>query len=154
MVDTAPRTKKTRTQISAEVDKHLDTAAAEHGTPASVDVASLNRQLLGTWAAVRRQAREFVKDPALHRRDGLTLAEQRERVMEQLHLLVGHGDVKRAFPKSVGGQEDNGANIAAFGELVSADPSCRSRPACSGGYSVLRSCSSAPSGISACCRTS
>ncbi|HEY9497812.1 MAG TPA: acyl-CoA dehydrogenase [Terrimesophilobacter sp.] len=123
MVDTAPRTKKTRTQISAEVDRHLDTAAAEHGTPASVDVASLNRQLLGTWADVRRQAREFVKDPALHRQDGLTLAEQRERVLEQLQLLVEHGDVKRAFPKSVGGQEDNGANIAAFGELVSADPS-------------------------------
>ena len=44
-------------------------------------------------------------------------------MLEQLHLLVEHGDVQLAFPKAVGGLEDNGANIAAFTELVTADPS-------------------------------
>jgi acyl-CoA oxidase len=129
MVDTAPRMKKPSTRsragssaaISAEVDRHLDEAA--DGATASVDVASLTRQLLGTWGEVRREAREFVKDPALHRIEGLSLEQQRERVLGQLHLLVEHGSVHRAFPKAVGGLEDNGGNLTAFEELVSADPS-------------------------------
>lgn len=123
MVDTAPRTKRSTSQISAEVEKHLDSAAAKLGTPASVDVAALRTLLLGTWAPMRERAREFAKNPDLHRIDGLTLEQQRERVLGQLHLLVEHGDVKLSFPKSVGGQENNGANIAAFSELVTADPS-------------------------------
>ena len=129
MVDTAPRATKSKTRtstkssaaISAEVDRHLDDAA--NGNPASVDVASLGEQLLGSWPDIRREAREFVKDPALHRIDGLSLEEQRERVLSQLHILVDHGSVHRAFPKAVGGLEDNGGNITAFEELVTADPS-------------------------------
>lgn len=129
MVDIAPRTKKPSTQpdagnstaINAEVDRHLDEAA--DGATASVDVASLTRQLMGTWGDIRRGAREFAKNPALHRVDGLSLDEQRERVLGQLHILVEHGAVHRAFPKSVGGLEDNGGNITAFEELVTADPS-------------------------------
>ena len=121
MVGTAPRTRNSGTEINVEVDKHLDAAAGS--TTASVDVASLNNQLMGTWGDIRRAAREFVKDPALHRIDGLTLAQQRERVLSQLHILVDHGSVHRAFPKAVGGLDDNGGNITAFGELVSADPS-------------------------------
>ncbi|HMM83017.1 MAG TPA: acyl-CoA dehydrogenase family protein, partial [Terrimesophilobacter sp.] len=112
-----------QSQLSAEVDEHLDSAAATKGAAASVDVKVLNDLLMGTWGDVRREAREFVKDPALHRRDGLSLEEQRERALAQLHLLVEHGAVHRAFPISVGGLEDNGGNITAFEELVSADPS-------------------------------
>lgn len=126
MVDTAPRTRGTDgprgndgPTVEAEVDAHL----AESADEASVDVASLGRQLLGTWAEVRLNAREFAKNPALHRIEGLTLDEQRERVLGQLRLLVEKGEVHRAFPKSVGGLEDNGGNITAFEELVSADPS-------------------------------
>ncbi|HNP15215.1 MAG TPA: acyl-CoA dehydrogenase family protein, partial [Terrimesophilobacter sp.] len=110
-------------QLSAEVEEHLDSAAGEKGATASVNVEVLNELLMGTWGDVRREAREFVKDPALHRRDGLSLEEQRERALAQLHLLVDHGAVHRAFPISVGGLEDNGGNITAFEELVSADPS-------------------------------
>ncbi|MBN9152022.1 MAG: acyl-CoA dehydrogenase family protein [Micrococcales bacterium] len=110
-------------QLSAEVEEHLDSAAGEKGATASVNLEVLNELLMGTWGDVRREAREFVKDPALHRRDGLSLEEQRERALAQLHLLVDHGAVHRAFPISVGGLEDNGGNITAFEELVSADPS-------------------------------
>jgi acyl-CoA oxidase len=112
-----------RNALSAEVDEHLDSAAAQRGSTASVNVNILNELLMGTWAEVRREAREFVKDPALHRQDGLTLTEQRDRVLAQLHLLVDHGAVHRSFPISVGGLEDNGGNITAFEELVTADPS-------------------------------
>src|SRR5690554_2648654 len=119
MVDTATRPPAS---VSSEVDQQLE-AADDTSAPAAVDVALLGERLLGTWADVRRTARAFVKDPDLHRQDGLTLEQQRERVFGQLKILVERGDIHRAFPKSVGGLEDNGGNITAFEELVLADPS-------------------------------
>ncbi len=109
--------------MRAEIDHHIDSASEAHGAAAAVNTTILNEMLMGTWGEVRREAREFVKDPALHRIDGLSLEEQRERVLRQLHLLVEHGSVHRAFPLEVGGLEDNGGNITAFEELVTADPS-------------------------------
>lgn len=88
-----------------------------------LDLDALNAQLLGTWADTRRQAREMIKDPAFWRVDDLGKDEHRERVLSQLHLLVENGAVHRAFPKAFGGEENNGANIAGFEELVAADPS-------------------------------
>lgn len=88
-----------------------------------LNVTQLNEQLLGTWADVRRTAREMIKDPQLWRVDGLTVPEHRERVLGQLHMLVSNGAVQRSYPKKFGGQEDNGASIVGFEELVAADPS-------------------------------
>lgn len=51
------------------------------------------------------------------------MAEHRERVLGQLKILVERGAVHRAFPKELGGLEDHGGSIAAFEELVIADPS-------------------------------
>ncbi len=51
------------------------------------------------------------------------MAEHRERVLSQMHLLVDNGGVRRAFPEEYGGEANNGANIAGFMELVLADPS-------------------------------
>jgi acyl-CoA oxidase len=120
MVDTAPRTKQVQHQdVDAVVERQLERTSSA----ASVDVAALGEQLLGTWSDVRRSAREMVKDPALHNIPGLSLAEQRARTLGQLHLLVEKGAVHRAFPKRLGGNEDNGGNITGFEELVAADPS-------------------------------
>ena len=91
--------------------------------PAEVNVAELGRKLLGSWADVRLASLEFAKNPALQRVEGLSLDEHRARVFEQLKLLVENGQVHRAFPTSVGGGNDHGGNIAAFEELVTADPS-------------------------------
>ncbi|WP_102194553.1 acyl-CoA dehydrogenase [Microbacterium aurantiacum] len=88
-----------------------------------IDVDAVNELLLGTWADTRRQAREMIKDPAFWRKDELGMDEHRERVLSQLHLLVENGAVHRAFPKEFGGEENNGANIAGFEELVVVDPS-------------------------------
>lgn len=90
---------------------------------AAIDVERVNDLLLGTWADTRREAREMVKDPAFWRDDSLAKDEHRERVLSQLHLLVDSRAVHRAFPKRFGGEENNGANIAGFEELVAADPS-------------------------------
>jgi acyl-CoA oxidase len=90
---------------------------------AAVDVAWLGEHLLGHWAEERKHSREMIKRPELHRIDGLGMAEQRERVFGQLGLLVEWGVVHRAFPLSVGGDDNHGGNIASFEELVLADAS-------------------------------
>ena len=90
---------------------------------AVVDVAALGQHLLGRWAEVRRTSRALAARPEMRRIEGLSMAEHRERVLTQLHILVAEEAVHKAYPKSVGGDEDAGANIAAFEELVLADPS-------------------------------
>jgi len=88
-----------------------------------VDVAWLGEYLLGDWAEARKHSRRMLLDSAFHRVDGLSMADHRERTLGQLRKLVEAGSVHRAFPKSVGGQEDHGGNIASFEELVLGDPS-------------------------------
>jgi acyl-CoA oxidase len=112
MVDTAART-----------EAKTATPAARSSAGPKVDVAVLGRQLLGTWADIRLASRERAAMPELQRIEGQTMAEHRERVLGQLKLLVEQGAVHRAFPKSLGGEDDHGGNIAAFEELVIADPS-------------------------------
>ncbi|MGY1551471.1 acyl-CoA dehydrogenase family protein [Microbacterium sp. A588] len=107
--------------VDAAVRTSKNTDAADD-TP-RIDVARVNDLLLGTWADTRRTAREMIKDPAFWRIDDLGKDEHRERVLSQLHLLVENKSVHRAFPKAFGGEENNGANISGFEELVAADPS-------------------------------
>ena len=89
----------------------------------SVDVAALGELLLGRWAETRRAARELAGHAELHKVEGLTHTEHRERVFGQLKYLVDHRAVQRAYPRELGGEDDHGANIAGFEELVTADPS-------------------------------
>ncbi|WP_157008151.1 acyl-CoA dehydrogenase [Agromyces laixinhei] len=133
MVDTAPRTASKTSKTTASRPAG---AAAPHDRPAAsvpangdtaatpqVDVAALGRQLLGTWADLRLIARERAAQPELQRIEGQSMAEHRERVLGQLKILVDQGAIHRAFPKSLGGSDDHGGNIASFEELVIADPS-------------------------------
>ncbi|RNE67365.1 acyl-CoA dehydrogenase family protein [Cryobacterium tepidiphilum] len=89
----------------------------------AVDVDSLRRQLLGTWADVRLAAREMTAKPEFHGIPGLSMADHRTRAFEQMQRLADNGHVHRAFPAHLGGQDDHGGNIAGFEELVTADPS-------------------------------
>ncbi|GLI27836.1 acyl-CoA dehydrogenase [Agromyces rhizosphaerae] len=116
MADTAVRPE---TDAPTTVEQRED----ETSSDPRIDVAVLGRQLLGTWADIRLSSREVAKQPEVQRIDGLSMAEHRERVLGQLHYLVANGHVNRAFPKALGGQDDAGGNIAAFEELVLADPS-------------------------------
>ncbi|MBN9158890.1 MULTISPECIES: acyl-CoA dehydrogenase family protein [unclassified Microbacterium] len=97
--------------------------STQDDTATRIDVDAVGDLLLGTWADTRREAREMIKDPAFWRDDSLGKDEHRERVLSQMHLLVQNKAVHRAFPKRLGGEENNGGNIAGFEELVSADPS-------------------------------
>ncbi len=134
MVDTASRTTSTTSSkhTAAVPAKPAgdQVAAAIPAAPADpqpesprVDVERLGRQLLGTWADIRLAARERAAGPDFQRIEGQSMAEHRERVLGQLKLLVEAGAVHRAFPKEFGGKDDHGGNIAAFEELVLADPS-------------------------------
>lgn len=105
------------------VDAAVRPSTTSPDTSAHIDVARVTDLLLGTWADTRREAREMIKDSAFWRKDELGKDEHRERVLSQLHLLVENRAVHRAFPQSLGGEENNGANIAGFEELVVADPS-------------------------------
>ena len=95
--------------------------------PARIDVAELGEQLLGAWGEYRKRSRKNASRPELHRDDTLPYTEHRERVLKQLHLLAEEGATNLAFPKRVGGGENPGANIAAFEELVLADPSLQNQ---------------------------
>jgi len=93
------------------------------GVSPNVDVAALGRQLLGRWADIRVASRAVAADPKMQSVLGLSKDEHRERVMGQLKHLVKTGQVKLAFPAEFGGLADHGGNLAAFEELVAADPS-------------------------------
>ena len=89
----------------------------------AVDVAHLEHVLLGRWRDIRREARAFLTDPRLHKVEGMSCADHREKVLEQLRILGAEGDVLRAFPTELGGKDEHGAAIARFEEVVVADPS-------------------------------
>lgn len=116
---TKPATSKRTPAGGAPTAPHTAAEASE----SRIDIAEVTDLLLGTWADTRREAREMIKDPAFWRVEGMPMAEHRERVLSQLHLLVQHGGSRRAMPEEYGGLNDNGANLAGFMELVLADPS-------------------------------
>ncbi|MFT4214450.1 MAG: acyl-CoA dehydrogenase [Microbacterium sp.] len=97
--------------------------SADEAREPRIDIPAVTDLLLGTWADTRREVREIIKNPVFWRIDGQSLPEHRERVLNQLRLLVDHNGSRRAFPTEYGGLNDNGANLAGFMELVLADPS-------------------------------
>ena len=122
---------------SAQTDAHVAThtatgqdsnpdgarTAAPGAAAGRIDTAWLGDYLLGNWGTARRESRELMRRPDFHRDDSLPLDGQRERVLGQLGLLVAGESVHRAFPTTLGGRDDHGGNVAAFEELVLADPS-------------------------------
>ncbi|WP_259557469.1 acyl-CoA dehydrogenase family protein [Brachybacterium sillae] len=88
-----------------------------------LDVALVTETLLGRWREARLAGRERAARPELHRPLDMTVADHRERVLEQMHLLAAEDVSRPMLPESLGGPNDNGANLAAFEELVVADPS-------------------------------
>nr|WP_238651016.1 acyl-CoA dehydrogenase [Kocuria sp. HSID16901] len=103
----------------------LDEVQAVQGpdTDERIDIETLHDKLMGPWKEVRQKVRDLIEDPALHKVDTLSYQDHRERVLQQLQILVENHVVHRAYPEYVGGGEDPGGNIAGFEELVAADPS-------------------------------
>ena len=124
MTDAAVRPKKPATSKRTPAGGAPTAAhSAEEAHEARIDIPLVTDLLLGTWAETRRTAREMIKDPAFWRVEGMPMPEHRERVLAQLSLLVENGGSRRAYPVEYGGENNNGANLAGFQELVLADPS-------------------------------
>lgn len=88
-----------------------------------INVDQVNDALLGRWKAERLESRKLVVQDRFHTPAGLTMEAHRARALEQLHGLVEEGAIQRAFPSALGGNDNHGGNVAAFQELVLADPS-------------------------------
>ncbi|WP_029069455.1 acyl-CoA dehydrogenase [Jonesia quinghaiensis] len=104
------------------------TAVSDRPTQAGTHAPTINHDylaehLLGRWADLRKVARNLARDERLIRDPHLPMDEHRERVLEQLKILVNEAQVLRAFPTRMGGKDDAGGGIAGFEELVAADPS-------------------------------
>ncbi|GAB2560983.1 acyl-CoA dehydrogenase [Leucobacter ruminantium] len=92
-------------------------------TQPRIDIAEVGDALLGRWKQERLESRALAADPRLHTPQGTPMSEHRERVFEQLRILVEENAIQRAYPGDLGGGDNHGGNIAAFQELVLADPS-------------------------------
>lgn len=88
-----------------------------------LDVSRVGDVLLGRWKTERLESRTLCSQDRMHSVPGETMQEQRERVLGQLHIMVTEGAIQRAFPSDLGGADNHGGNIAAFQEVVFADPS-------------------------------
>ncbi|GAA1120956.1 acyl-CoA dehydrogenase [Citricoccus alkalitolerans] len=110
-------------QADADTGAHTAFSAISAAEPGGLDLDDVQQLLLGRWAADRLEGRKNVKDPDLHKIENLSMEDHRERVLGQLRILVDRGQVNKAFPRSLGGSDNHGGNIATFAELVSADPS-------------------------------
>ncbi|MCW1250296.1 acyl-CoA dehydrogenase family protein [Acaricomes phytoseiuli] len=122
MTETANTELLDQLEAAVEAAKETEKNRPERD-PEHIHIAALSELLLGRWAEARRMARVAAAHPDAHKVEGLTHHEQRERTFHTLKMMVDLKAVHRAFPKRLGGQEDHGANVAGFAELVTADPS-------------------------------
>jgi len=88
-----------------------------------IDTAAVRDALYGKWKAERLEGRRVGSDPRLQTIPGQSMEDHRARALGQLSLLIEEGAIQRAFPADLGGGDNHGGNIAAFQELVFADPS-------------------------------
>ncbi|MCZ2402630.1 acyl-CoA dehydrogenase family protein [Paenarthrobacter sp. Z7-10] len=123
MTDLLSPTGLSSTGLSTAGSSSAGAGPDDGGGADAVDVAALGELLLGKWANVRREARLLAGRPEVHKVEGQTHTEHRQRAFGQLQFLVEHNAVHRAFPRRLGGSDDHGGNVAGFQELVTADPS-------------------------------
>ena len=93
------------------------------GSAPKIDIAAVNDALMGKWKKERLESRAVASDSKYHTIYGLSLEENRDLTLKRLQYLADAGAVQRAFPVEYGGSDNQGGNLAAFGELVFADPS-------------------------------
>ena len=88
-----------------------------------LNVAAVGERLLGRWADVRKKTRKVITDNQIYKIEGLPMEKHRERVLQQLKVLVKEGATQYGFTEETGGIRSPGASLSSFEELVFADPS-------------------------------
>jgi acyl-CoA oxidase len=94
-----------------------DTAAQ----PRAATATAMRLALDGRWAHIREASRSQLDVAALRHDPTLGLAEHRERVREQMQLLVDTGYPGAGFPADQGGTGDIGGSVTSFEMLAHAD---------------------------------
>jgi acyl-CoA oxidase len=82
-----------------------------------VDPTALQQLLDGRYADLRSQIRLVICRPDFTPVVGLSTAEYRERVLQWAQALAGEGLTAPGFPSEFGGEDEPGANVAAFETL-------------------------------------
>ncbi len=85
------------------------------------DPRVLQRLLEGRYGELRRQVMEVLARPEFEPPIALEREEYRRRVLEWARTLAGEGLTAPGFPEEFGGQDDPGANVAAFETLAYGD---------------------------------
>jgi acyl-CoA oxidase len=88
-----------------------------------LNVAAVGERLLGRWADVRKKTRKVITDNQIYKIEGLPMEKHRDRVLQQLKVLVKEGATQYGFTEETGGIRSPGASLSSFEELVFADPS-------------------------------
>jgi acyl-CoA oxidase len=88
-----------------------------------LDVEAVGRKILGRWADIRLHTRKVIAEQKLFKQEGLPMDKHRQRVLDQLRVLVREGATQYGFPAELGGQMNPGGSLSSFEELVFADPS-------------------------------
>ena len=126
-VETTTSAASTRPDSRSAPDTRPDTPRAASATSGPrVDVAELDELLLGRWKQVRSHARDLVAGhEEIWKVEGLGHHEHRERTLEIMKYMAAEeqGQIWRAFPERLGGQDDAGGNLVGCEELFVADPS-------------------------------
>src|SRR5438309_9962292 len=81
------------------------------------DPVVLQRLLDGRYAGLREQTRQVLCRPEFAPVIALPTPKYRERVLEWAHQLASEGLTAPGFPAEFGGNDDPGANVAAFETL-------------------------------------
>jgi acyl-CoA oxidase len=95
--------------------------AAIQGSVRSFDPAVLQQQLDGRYAELRNRIRELQSRPEFAPVVALPTPEYRERVMDWARTVTAEGLSVPGFPAEYGGEDDPGANVAAFETLGHGD---------------------------------
>ena len=98
----------TETAPESSIPTRDDATATTNPETPAINVEWLGEYLLGKWAKARKESRALMANPELHQVDGLSMADHRERVFNQMSILVDNGAIQRAFPSALGGQDDHG----------------------------------------------
>lgn len=125
---TPARTAPARTAPEAEAAGRLTPTPTgpipvpPEGSP-RLDIGLVREALMGDWAPTREAARERAARPELHRPLHASVEEHRRLTFERMRILAEEKVSWPMLPEHLGGPNDPGANLAAFEELVVADPS-------------------------------
>ncbi|MGO1623056.1 acyl-CoA dehydrogenase family protein [Flaviflexus sp.] len=88
-----------------------------------IDIDGLTKVLDGRWRDMRVYGRSIAADPDFARPMNISKEDHRELTLRRLKKLAERNWSEQMLPKSLGGTNNPGGNLAAFEELVAGDPS-------------------------------